>query len=99
MAKTIDWAKINKKLPIDRKLKPERKRLFRSFDPNGNGILSLAEVDKSIRDVLRIDNMFNCKPAIMRAFQIAKDVTKSKRPDGVGDDYIEFKEFRFELPD
>ena len=33
----------------------------------------------------------------MRAFQIAKKCTKSKRKDGVGDDYIEFREFRFFL--
>ena len=57
----------------------------------GNGILSLAEVDKAIRDVLCIDELFDAKPAIMRAFQHAKSV--SNKGDAK-DDYIEFIEFR-----
>ena len=42
------------------------------MDPNGNGFLSLAEVDKGILD-LGLERLFNCKPAIMKAFNIAKD--------------------------
>merc|ERR1712142_408876 len=49
-----------------------------------------------MRDVLAIDNLFDAKPAIMRAFQIAKDSKPSKRRD-LGDDYIELKEFKFFL--
>ena len=100
MAENIDWPAITAKLPTDKsdmQQKAKRKELFNGFDPNGNGVLSLAETEKGIRDVLRIDEIFDAKPAIIRAFQIAKDVTKSKRSDGVGDDYIEFKEFRFFL--
>eukprot|EP00116_Pleurobrachia_bachei_P012924 sb/3473186/ len=63
----------------------------------GNGVLSLAEVDKAMRDFLSIDELFDAKPAIMRAFQIAKNCTKSKRSDGVGEDYIEKREFRYFL--
>jgi len=95
----IDWAEVTKKLPSDRtdEQKAARKKLFSQFDPNGNGILSLAEVDKAVRDELKLDAVFDAKPAIMRAFQIAKNCTKSKRVDGLGEDYIEFKEFRFFL--
>jgi len=95
----INWTAINAKLPIAKNSdqKAKRKAMFRKFDPNGNGILSLSEVDKAMRDVLRIDALFDAKPAIMRAFQIAKDCTKSKRSDGVGADYIEFREFRYFL--
>ena len=50
--KKVDWNKINAKLPIDRSLKEQRKRLFRSFDPNGNGVLSLAEVSRQTLDIL-----------------------------------------------
>ena len=32
----------------------KRRKLFKDIDVNGNGILSLAEVDKGIRDVLAI---------------------------------------------
>merc|ERR1711893_394075 len=66
------------------------------MDPNGNGILSLAELDKAMRDVLAIDHLFDAKPAIVRAYQAARDKVPSKRGD-VGDDYIEFREFRYFL--
>ena len=44
----IDWAEIRTKLPFERteEQKAKRKDLFTQFDPNGNGILSLAEVSK-----------------------------------------------------
>lgn len=74
----------------------QRKKMFSSFDPNGNGVLSLAEVDKGIRDVLKCDDLFNCKPAIMRAFQHAKNAVKSRR-GSQGDDYVELREFRYLL--
>jgi hypothetical protein len=35
------------------------------LDNNGNGLLSLAEVDKGIRDVLGCDVLFDCKPVII----------------------------------
>jgi len=66
--------------------KERRKAMFKQFDPNGNGYLSLAEIDKGIRDVLNCDSMFDAKPAIMRAFQSAKNCIKSKGKDKVGDD-------------
>jgi len=94
---SIDWTALNAKLPTDRSgaAKAKRKELFSAMDM-GNGILSLAEVDKGIRDVLGIDEIFDAKPAIMRAFQIAKKRGKSTR-GAMGDDYIEFREFRFFL--
>jgi len=94
----IDWEKVNSCLPIGKD--PEgcarRKKMFRDFDPNGNGLLSLAEVDKGIRDVLHLDAVFDAKPAIMGAFTAAKASQKSSRGK-IGDDYIELKEFRFFL--
>jgi hypothetical protein len=38
------------------------------FDPNGNGLLSLAEVDKGIKDTLLLNELFDCKAVILRAF-------------------------------
>jgi len=32
--------------------------MFKQFDPNGNGYLSLAEVDKGILDILKIESLF-----------------------------------------
>jgi len=92
----IDWASINEKLPYQRtpEQKAKRRELFNQFDPNGNGYLSLAEVDKGMLDVLQCETLFDCKPAVMRAFQFAKD----KHPgSSVGEHYIEFREFRLFL--
>ncbi len=63
------------------------------MDMNGNGFLSLAEVDKGIRDVLQCEELFDCKPAVFyhtikcklnipfqikKAFDAAKNAVKSK---------------------
>ena len=42
----IDWDEINAKLPFERtdEDKAKRRELFKQFDPNENGYLSLAEV-------------------------------------------------------
>lgn len=90
-------AQVKAKLPVD--LTPESKakrlELFKQFDPNGNGYLSLAEVDKGIRDILNIEELFNLKPVIMRAFQAAKGANNAKnKASSHGPDYIEKCEFR-----
>lgn len=48
------WAELAEKLPYQKNAEQYKKRteLFNLFDPNGNGYLSLAEVDKGIRDIL-----------------------------------------------
>jgi len=93
----IDWERIIKKLPTSKTDKEQiqlRKKLFKSFDPNGNGYLSLAEIEKGIRDVLELENIFNCKPAIFRAYKHAKNYSKK---GGIAGDYVEYKEFRIFL--
>ena len=66
----IDWESITSKLPC--KKTPEesqmRIQIWKGMDMNGNGYLSLAEIDKGIRDILCCDELFDAKPAIMRAF-------------------------------
>ena len=44
----IDWDSLNAKLPLvkNEEDKAKRQELFKQFDPNGNGYLSLAEVCK-----------------------------------------------------
>jgi len=66
------------------------------MDPNGNGFLSLAEVDKGILD-LGLEGLLNCKPAIMKAFNRAKNYGNKKGTKGHKSDYIEKKEFRIFL--
>ena len=48
---SVDWAAINEKLPFERtdEAKEKRRELFKQFDPNGNGYLSLAEVSYLLR--------------------------------------------------
>merc|ERR1712093_300102 len=68
-------------------------KMFNEFDVNGNGYLSLAELDKGIRDVLVIPQMFDMKPPILRAYYASKDKAKTK----YSDDYVERSEFRYFL--
>ncbi|XP_040580832.1 flagellar calcium-binding protein [Lepeophtheirus salmonis] len=97
MGSEIDWEIINSKLPFQRnpEAKAKRRELFKKFDPNGNKYLSLAEVDKGMRDVLNIDELFDCKAAVNRAFHSAKNA--SQKDDKYGPEYLEFREFRLFL--
>jgi hypothetical protein len=65
------------------------------MDMNDNGILSLAEIDKGIRDVIQLPRLFDAKPVLMRAFQAAK--TYKQASSSYDDDYISKKEFRILL--
>lgn len=55
---------LKEKLPDEDKKK--RRALFRQFDANGNGVLSLAEIDKGLELIL--PQLFELKPVIMRAY-------------------------------
>ena len=61
------------KIPLGDSPEDQKTRLalFREFDVNANGYLSLAEIDKGIRDVLDLPELFECKPVIMRAYKAA----------------------------
>eukprot|EP00746_Dinoflagellata_sp_MGD_P151478 gnl/MRDRNA2_/MRDRNA2_83069_c0_seq1.p1 gnl/MRDRNA2_/MRDRNA2_83069_c0~~gnl/MRDRNA2_/MRDRNA2_83069_c0_seq1.p1 ORF type:complete len:2124 (-),score=461.30 gnl/MRDRNA2_/MRDRNA2_83069_c0_seq1:152-6523(-) len=97
--KQIDWSTIHLKLPHQRttEARQQRRHLFREFDVNGNGYLSLAEVDKGVRDVLELDELFDAKPVIMRAFQAAKNSVPADDIDSPAADYIQKMEFRILL--
>lgn len=90
----LDWYHITATLSFgdDPQSKAKRLQLWKLTDVNGNGLVSLAEVDKALRDVLCLDAVFNCKKAIIRAFTAAKNAVASKNPHGA--DYIEKSEFR-----
>jgi Ca2+-binding EF-hand superfamily protein len=93
----IDWKEFAKKFPLGKSKEDalKRKKLFSDFDPNGNGYLSLAEIDKGFLDIINIPFIYKRKPVIMRAFQAAKASCKNK--SSVSDDYIELNEFRIFL--
>ena len=95
----INWAEIKEKLPYERTPEQYEKRmkLWSQIDVNGNGIVSLAEVDKGMRDVIDCEAVFKEKAVMLRAWNAAKAVVPSRRKDGKGDDYVEKREFRILL--
>lgn len=89
----IDWELVNARLPVTKEEKPERLKLWKAIDNNGSGYVSLAELDKGISVCMGLgDNIRHAKPALMRAFQYAKNTSKSKTK--LGEDFIEWREFR-----
>ena len=80
---------INKNLPCEKNANEKKKRneLFKLFDPNGNGYLSLAEIDKGFNDMgedMRV--VYLSKAPMLRAFNAAKDHFESKSK--IGGDYV-----------
>jgi Ca2+-binding EF-hand superfamily protein len=68
---------LKKKLPCDKsdESKKKRKGIFMGWDKNGNKILSLAEIDKGIREELGVGDIgpTGLAPVLMRAYQVARD--------------------------
>ena len=93
----IDWALIRKQLPCEKT--PEQKaqvdHLWQLIDLNQNGYVSLAELDKALRETLYCYQVFECKPVIIAAFSLVKDVVGYKKSHG--DYYIDQSEFRLVL--
>jgi Ca2+-binding EF-hand superfamily protein len=93
----INWDRIREHLPTDNT--PEailkRKKLFSQCDGNGNGFLSLAEIDKGVRDVLQLNELFDVKPVLMRSYTAARTFKPSK--NSTNNDYVERNEFKFLL--
>jgi hypothetical protein len=77
------WSDSDSSLPIPDKT--ELHALFKRMDTNGNGLLSLAEIDKAVSELWP---QLNNKPAMMRAYKAA---------DRSGNGFIERKEFRMLL--
>lgn len=90
----VNWLSFSNKLPISRDpaSKQLRDDMWRRMDKNGNGYLSLAEVDKGVRDELRMPELFSAKPVMMRAFKAANNAVKTTTR--LGADYVERCEFR-----
>ena len=91
------WEELQVKLPSgDSEAEVKRRDSYwAAIDVNNNGYLSLAEVDKGLRDVIQLPILFKLKPVIIRAFQVAKRALKSKNSHG--DDYVSKAEFKYLL--
>lgn len=75
---------LEDQIRADTKTKELRTKLWRGLDFNGNGIVSLAEIDKW---VVERYPLLNSKPALMRAYK------KTTLKDGNGDDWVQRREF------
>ncbi|GBB93054.1 hypothetical protein RclHR1_02100003 [Rhizophagus clarus] len=80
--KTVGKGSTNAVVSTDKLDKAEIKKIFNRFDYNGNGILSLAEIDKAVIEIY--PHLAEDKPAIMRAY---------KATDTSQDGFVDFKEF------
>ena len=69
--------------------------IWNGMNMNGNRYLSLAEVDKGIRDVLGLEEVFDCKEAVNYAFHFTKN--SSPGESKFGDELLEFRELRLFL--
>ena len=65
----------------------ELKAFWGALDVNGNGLVSLAEIDKAVVERFPV---LNHKPALIRAYKR----TTSKEGGGDGDDWVEKKEVK-----
>lgn len=92
--KDFDWNSLLSKLPIKKtnEDRNKRKKIWNEIDMNGNGYVSLAELDKGLRDSLQIPVLFDLKKVLMRAFQAAKNKVPPKTK--YSEDYLEWLEFR-----
>lgn len=70
----------------------KRVKIFERFDPNGNGYLSLSEVEKGVREVFALNEKFLKPEVIKHAFKSAKKSGGKKSK--LSDDYVEKNEFR-----
>ena len=75
--------------------KQVKEEIWNRLDANGNGMASLAEIDKMVSDLSQTDKYggffrnLNHKPAIMRAYQW----TIKREPGSDGDEWVEKREF------
>ena len=92
------WEELKEKLPWHKNEEERQMRikLWNEFNVNGNQYLSLAEVDKGMRDVVCLPTLFDTKPVLIRAFNAAKNAKKAGK-DKRDDDYVTKGEFRLLL--
>lgn len=65
------------------------------FDKNKNGYLSLAEIDRGVKYVIKLPDLFPLAPMIKRGFNATK--AKMKAMTKYGDDYVSKAQFPYLL--
>ena len=95
------WMAVAARLPVEMTSedKMARAELFSLWDPNGNGFLSLAEIDRGVSITPGLGELYKCKPALIRAFNASKNLKPgdSSKKGLQDDDYVSRIEFRMLL--
>jgi Ca2+-binding EF-hand superfamily protein len=92
-----NYQHLTKLLSVERNEEGKSKRIkmFQEFDKNGNGFLSLSEMEKGLSTVLGLLEISHFEGAIKLAFNSAKDCVKNHK--ALSKESIEMNEFRFFL--
>ena len=96
-SRMVDWERLARQLPtgVGSAASARRAAVFNAMDTRGIGLLSLAEVDTGIRELLGLGALFASRPILLRAFQAAK---ASKPPTAASqrgsEDFVEQSDFR-----
>lgn len=95
--KKLNFEQIREKLCLERSPEAHKKRLelFKKFDLNKNGCLTLRECDYGVKNVLNLPEIGECKPVLFKAFEAAK--TSAKNNSSLSDKTVEKNEFRYFL--
>jgi len=93
----VNWETFDRILPSDRSAESRKMRseLFNAWDPNRNGHLSCAELDRGLMITFNYDPKVRAaiSPSIKRAYRGAKTAVQ-KNGKLANDDYVEKREFR-----
>ncbi len=88
----MDWEFFDQVLPLDgsKESISALKRCFSRGDGNGNGLISIAEVEKALMQTLNYDRTVKSAlaPSVKRAHRVAKDDKK-----GGNNDFLDMSEF------
>jgi len=96
------WAELKQKLPIDKTEEQHelRKKMFHQFDPNSNGMLSVAEAHAGCAKFLGLEAITqDLQPICLRAHEHARGLRVHHTPSGeikhtVDESYVTLCEFR-----
>mmetsp|Transcript_22218 Transcript_22218/g.40899 ORF Transcript_22218/g.40899 Transcript_22218/m.40899 type:complete len:281 (-) Transcript_22218:164-1006(-) len=93
-AQPVTWDELKAYLPFGMSAddKARRQALWKEFNITGTRHLALFEVDAGIKKVLKCEELFDAKPAILKAYTYAREVN----PGGPAEK-LEFCEFRLLL--
>lgn len=93
------WEKIRAIVPRSRSAEDKARRieLFKQFDTNNSGKLTMAETYTGCIDILHLNDFTShARDIVKRAFNKAKDM--GNKAEGTGsEDFVEFLEFRLML--